>query len=100
MSPFAGVVNIITGNRNHLTKYLVEHQNIEAMWYFGDAEGSRFVEHASAGNMKRSWVNYGCKRDWMVDEQGQGVEFLYNSTECKNIWMPMGVIFDAGMGGY
>jgi|EP00945_MAST-04E_sp_MAST-4E-sp1_P005550 aldehyde dehydrogenase (NAD+) len=96
----AGVVNIITGNRNHLTKYLVEHQNIEAMWYFGDAEGSRFVEHASAGNMKRSWVNYGCKRDWMVDEQGQGVEFLYNSTECKNIWMPMGVIFDAGMGGY
>ena len=32
----AGVVNILTGNKNHLTKYLVEHQNVEAMWYFGD----------------------------------------------------------------
>ena len=89
----AGVVNILTGNKNHLTKYLVEHQNIEAMWYFGDTEGSRFVEYTSAGNMKRTWVNYGVERNWMDDEQGQGVEFLYNSTECKNIWMPMGEVF-------
>ena len=89
----AGVVNILTGNKNHLTKYLVEHQNIEAMWYFGDTEGSRFVEYTSAGNMKRTWVNYGETRNWMNDEQGQGVEFLYNATECKNIWMPMGEVF-------
>ena len=28
-----GVVNIITGSRDHLTKYLTEHQDVEAMWY-------------------------------------------------------------------
>ena len=27
-----GVVNIVTGSRDHLTKYLAEHQDIEAMW--------------------------------------------------------------------
>merc|ERR1712072_972362 len=40
----AGVVNIITGDRDHLTKYLTEHEDVEGMWYFGTAEGSRFVE--------------------------------------------------------
>ena len=46
------------------------------MWYFGSAEGSKFVEMASASNVKRTWVNYGEKRDWLCDEQGQGEEFL------------------------
>ena len=27
-----GVVNIVTGSRDHLTKYLTEHQDVEAMW--------------------------------------------------------------------
>ena len=27
-----GVVNIITGSRDHLTKFLTEHQDVEAMW--------------------------------------------------------------------
>ena len=27
-----GVVNVITGSRDHLTKYLAEHQDVEAMW--------------------------------------------------------------------
>ncbi|XP_065188322.1 aldehyde dehydrogenase family 16 member A1-like [Sycon ciliatum] len=88
-----GVVNIVTGDRDHLSKYLVEHQNIEAMWYFGSAEGSRFVEATSAVNVKRTWVNYGVSRDWSDDEQGHGEEFLIQSVECKNIWLPMGEIF-------
>jgi len=25
--------------------------------------------------------------------QGAGKEFLYQATECKNIWLPMGTIF-------
>jgi hypothetical protein len=28
----AGVVNIVSGGRDHLTKTLTEHQDIEAMW--------------------------------------------------------------------
>ena len=54
-----GVVNIITGDRDHLTKFLAEHQDVQAMWYFGCAEGSKYVEYISAENVKRTWVNYG-----------------------------------------
>jgi aldehyde dehydrogenase (NAD+) len=88
-----GVVNIVSGCKDHLAKSLVEHQNVNAMWYFGSAEGSQFVEHASAGNVKRTLVNYGYSRNWLNSEQGQGEEFLLHSTECKNIWIPMGSIF-------
>ncbi|XP_052089947.1 aldehyde dehydrogenase family 16 member A1-like [Mytilus californianus] len=88
-----GVVNILTGDRNHLAKYLTEHQDIQSMWYFGTAEGSKFVEYMSAENVKRTWVNYGLARDWTDPEQGQGEEFLYQSIQCKNIWIPMGDIF-------
>ncbi|XP_072045123.1 aldehyde dehydrogenase family 16 member A1-like [Amphiura filiformis] len=88
-----GVVNILTGNREHLTKYLAEHQDIQAMWYFGSAEGSTFVEWTSAANLKRTWVNYGSDRDWSDRQQGQGEEFLYHATQVKNIWIPMGDIY-------
>ena len=88
-----GVVNIITGDRDHLSKYLTEHQDVQAMWYFGSAAGSQYVEHASADNVKRTWVNYGQTRDWLNPEQGQGEEFLYHATQSKNIWIPMGDIY-------
>lgn len=88
-----GVVNIVTGDRDHLTKYLTEHQDVQAMWYFGSAEGSKFVEWSSAVNVKRTFVNYGQSRDWFDNAQGHGEEFLFHSTECKNIWLPMGDIF-------
>ncbi|XP_071943662.1 aldehyde dehydrogenase family 16 member A1-like [Antedon mediterranea] len=89
----AGVVNIITGDHAHLTKYLAEHQDIQAMWYFGTAFGSKYVEHISAENLKRTWVDYGLVRDWTCKEQGQGEEFLYQSTQVKNVWIPMGETF-------
>ena len=38
-----GVVNILSGARDHVTKYLAEHQAVDAMWYFGSAAGARFV---------------------------------------------------------
>lgn len=86
-----GVVNIITGNRDHLVKTLVEHDDVDSLWYFGDAEGSRQVEEKSAFNMKRTWVNYGQARDWMNQEQGAGEEFIHESIQVKNIWVPTGV---------
>ena len=104
-----GVVNILSGSRDHITKYLAEHQNVDAMWYFGSAEGSkyvkhvviiflsncirRFVEHTSAVNVKRTWVDFGQSRDWSDDSQGQGEEFLYHATQVKNVWLTMGDIF-------
>ena len=86
-------MNIVTGDRDHLTKYLAEHQDVQAMWYMGSAEGSKFVEWSSAVNVKRTLVDYGQPRDWFDHDQGQGEEFLVHSTECKNIWLPMGDIF-------
>lgn len=86
-----GVVNIVTGDRDHLTKTLAEHDDIDAVWYFGSAEGSYHVEYLSATNMKRTWVNYGETRDWFHREQGEGHEFLHEATQVKNIWVPYGV---------
>ncbi|XP_053307658.1 aldehyde dehydrogenase family 16 member A1 [Spea bombifrons] len=88
-----GVVNILTGGRDHLTKYLVEHQDVQSVWYFGSEQGSKFVEWSSAENCKRTWVGYGLPRDWEDAAQGEGEEFLYQATQCKNIWIPMGEIF-------
>jgi len=85
-----GVVNIVTGQRDVLAKTLVEHQHVDSMWYFGTAEGSYHVELASAKNMKRTFCDYGIARDWHDMAQGEGHEFLHESTECKNIWIPMG----------
>ncbi len=85
-----GVVNIVTGDRDHLTKTLVQHEDVDAVWYFGTAEGSYYVEYESAANMKRTWVNYGLPRDWMSREQGEGHEFLHEATQVKNIWVPTG----------
>jgi aldehyde dehydrogenase (NAD+) len=84
------VVNIVTGPRDHLSKTLAEHDDVDAIWYFGTAEGSYHVEHLSAGNMKRTWVSYGEKRDWHSREQGEGAEFLRESTQVQNIWVPTG----------
>jgi aldehyde dehydrogenase (NAD+) len=86
----SGVVNIITGDRDHLTKTLVQHEDVDSIWYFGDAEGSYWVEYESAANMKRTWVGYGLHRDWMSREQGEGHEFLHEATQVKNIWVPTG----------
>lgn len=85
-----GVVNIVTGDRDHLTKTLVQHEDVDAVWYFGSAEGSYYVEYESAANMKRTWVNYGLPRDWMSKQQGEGHEFLHEATQVKNIWVPTG----------
>jgi aldehyde dehydrogenase (NAD+) len=92
-----GVVNIITGDRDHLTKYLAEHQDVQSIWYHGgSAMASRFVEYVSADNVKRTWVDYGVRpgRDWTDSVQGAGAEeFLYHATQVKNVWIPMGDIF-------
>ena len=90
-----GVVNIVTGERDPLAKTLVEHQHVDAVWYFGEdgekgAEGSYNIERLSAGNMKRTTVSYGRPRDWMDEDKGAGTAFLTAASEVKNIWVPMG----------
>ncbi|MBN2388208.1 MAG: aldehyde dehydrogenase family protein [Anaerolineales bacterium] len=85
-----GVVNIVTGDRDHLIKTLVQHEDVDSVWYFGSAEGSYQVEYESAANMKRTWVDYGLRRDWLSRAQGEGHEFLHEAIQVKNIWVPTG----------
>jgi len=85
----AGVINIVTGGRDHLTKTLAEHDEVDSVWYFGDAVGSAQVEALSTGNMKRTWVNYGIPRDW-YSHHAEGDEFLREASQVKNIWLPTG----------
>jgi aldehyde dehydrogenase (NAD+) len=85
-----GVVNIVTGGRDTLSLVLAEHDDVDALWYWGSQEGAADVERASTGNMKRTWTH----RDdpaWLGGPDGAGEEFLRQATQSKNIWCPYGV---------
>jgi aldehyde dehydrogenase (NAD+) len=86
----AGVVNIVTGKRDVLAKTLAGHDDVDAMWSFGSQEAAKTVEHASAGNMKRTWCPWKEKRNWFDPRDGEGEEFLREATQVKNIWTPSG----------
>ena len=85
-----GVINIITGKQKELAKEMSNHYDLEGMWYWGSAEGSRMVEESAAATMKRTWVNYGKFHDWNDPQQGEGEAFLRKAVEIKNIWIPYG----------
>jgi aldehyde dehydrogenase (NAD+) len=82
-------VNIVTGARDALTKVLAEHDDVDAIWYFGTRDGVRAVETASASNMKRTWAEWE-PRAWGDPQTGEGREFLRHATQVKNIWIPYG----------
>ena len=84
-----GVVNIVTGPKDSLAKTLAEHDDVDAVWYFGSRDGVKAVELASAGNMKRTWAEFDA-RSWMEQNEGEGKLFLREATQVKNIWIPYG----------
>ncbi|UCH75178.1 MAG: aldehyde dehydrogenase family protein [Rhodospirillales bacterium] len=86
----AGVLNIVTGARDALSRTLAEHDEVDAVWYVGPAAGGAAVERAAAGNLKRVWNNNGLERDWFDPDQGEGAEFLRHATHIKNVWIPYG----------
>ena len=83
-------VNIITGNKDELAEVLAKHDDVDAIWYFGNKDGCKSIELLSADNMKRTWVNYGKYRNWLDKAQGEGEEFLKHASQIKNIWIPYG----------
>ncbi len=85
----AGVVNIVTGATDALARVLADHDDVEAVWYFGGPAGVKMVEEASAVNMKRTWATWH-RRDWLDARHGEGREFLRAATQVKNIWVPYG----------
>ena len=85
----AGVVNIVTGSHADLAPTLASHLELDAVWSFSSSDLSATIETASAGNLKRTWVNHAKARDWFGAE-GQGREFLNAATEVKTVWVPYG----------
>ncbi|XP_006868470.1 PREDICTED: aldehyde dehydrogenase family 16 member A1 [Chrysochloris asiatica] len=86
----AGLVNVVTGDHNHLTRCLALHHDVQALWYFGSAQGSQFVEWASAENLKSVWVNGGCPRAWDQEAEGASPELRIRAARTKTLWLPMG----------
>ncbi|ATG44981.1 aldehyde dehydrogenase [Phaeobacter piscinae] len=82
-----GVVSILTGRHAELAEPLAAHLNVDAVWSFSSSDLSSAIEAASAGNLKRTWVNNGRALDWSADHSRR---FLEAATEVKNIWIPYG----------
>ena len=85
-----GSFNIVTGDSGALALVLAAHDDVDAVWDFGSIDGGAAVEHASAGNMKQTWVSNRRQRDWFDPEQAEGESFLRHCTQVKNIWVPYG----------
>jgi aldehyde dehydrogenase (NAD+) len=87
----AGVINIVTGDREALSQALAEHQDVDALWYFGPHHNAKTIELAALGNMKPIWYGKGHARNWLDRTQGEGHEFLHAATRLKSVWLPYGV---------
>jgi aldehyde dehydrogenase (NAD+) len=86
----AGTVNIVTGHASQLLKVLAEHDGVDAIWCFTDAESGAAAKSLSAGNLKQVFTNEGRAINWFDAQQGEGRWFLEHSTQVKNIWVPYG----------
>jgi aldehyde dehydrogenase (NAD+) len=85
----SGVINMLTAqNPEALAKELGAHEDVDAVWFFGTAGGSKVVEEASISNMKQTWVSNGKPVQW---ESMSTEKLLLKSTQVKNIWVPYGV---------
>ena len=85
-----GVVNIVTGYASQLLKVLAEHDDVDAIWCFGDEVSAAAAKSFSIGNLKQVFTNEGRVIDWFDVKQGEGRWFLQHATQVKNIWVPYG----------
>jgi aldehyde dehydrogenase (NAD+) len=85
-----GALNIVTGYRSQLLKTLAEHDDVDAVWCFGDDAVATTAKAMSVGNLKQVWTNEGRAIDWFNRKIAQGRWFLEHATQVKNIWVPYG----------
>ncbi len=85
-----GVINVITGHHNELVKTVVEHDEINAIWFAGCPSQHSMVSKLSAGNLKRVWLLEKNLNFWYNLRSSYYIEFLKHSVEVKNIWIPYG----------
>jgi aldehyde dehydrogenase (NAD+) len=85
-----GAVNIVTGYSSQLLKTLAEHDDVDAIWCFGDEVNATVAKSYSIGNLKQVFTNEGRAIDWFDAKQAEGRWFLQHATQVKNIWVPYG----------
>ena len=85
-----GAVNIVTGYASQLLKTLAEHDDVDAIWSFGDDASAAAAKAMSVGNLKQVWTNEGRAIDWFDSKLAEGRWFLEHATQVKNIWVPYG----------
>jgi aldehyde dehydrogenase (NAD+) len=86
----AGSVNLVTGRPAELLKTLAEHDDLDALWCFGDTVTCATAKSLSIGNLKQVFTNEGRSIDWFNPTQSEGRFFLEHATQIKNIWVPYG----------
>ena len=85
-----GVINIVTGYVPQLLKTLAEHDDVDAIWCYGDAATVASAKAISIGNLKQIWSNEGREIDWFDTKTGEGRWYLEHATQVKNVWVPYG----------
>jgi aldehyde dehydrogenase (NAD+) len=85
-----GAVNIVTGHASELLKTLAEHDDVDAIWCYGDEKLVAAAKAMSIGNLKQVWTNEGRAIDWFNPKLAEGRWFLEHATQVKNIWVPYG----------
>ena len=85
-----GAVNIVTGYASQLLKTLAEHDDVDAIWCYGDEATVAAAKAMSVGNLKQVWTNEGRVIDWFNPKIAEGRWFLEHAAQVKNIWVPYG----------
>ncbi len=85
-----GVVNIVTGYVSQLLKTIAEHDDVDAIWCYGDEATVASAKAMSVGNLKQVWTNEGRIIDWFDPKIAEGRWFLERASQVKNIWVPYG----------
>jgi aldehyde dehydrogenase (NAD+) len=85
-----GAINLVTGYVSQLLKPLAEHDDVAAIWCYGNEATVASAKAMSVGNLKQVWTNEGRAIDWFDSEGAEGRWFLEHATQVKNIWVPYG----------
>lgn len=81
-----GVVNILTGSQEEMTKPLCEHMDVNAILYAGnDSARIKQLMESTALNLKRIKTY---DRNWM-EENAQDLYLIADSQEVKTTWHPI-----------
>ena len=84
-------INILTAVDNELNATLSKHENIDGIWFFGDSHISKIdIIKNSTSNLKRYWCPKEKNIEWINNSKVFLDEFLHQSTQIKNIWIPYG----------